>query len=100
MFPSTILPGLAALALTALTAHAQPAARPDPLDPAAAVPAPVLATAIPRSARAAADQPLSWRDANDAVTRIGGWRVYAREGRQPDPAPAASPQPHTGHRSP
>ena len=100
MCPFIFLPGLAALALTALTAQAQPAARPDPLDPAAAVPAPVLVSAIARSARAAADPPLSWRDANDAVARIGGWRVYAREGRPPDPVPAAMPQPHTGHRSP
>ncbi|MBC7378421.1 MAG: hypothetical protein H7346_13450 [Burkholderiaceae bacterium] len=36
------------------------------------------------------EKPVSWRDANDTVARIGGWRVYAREAQQPDPAPAAT----------
>lgn len=51
-----------------------------------------------------------WRDANDTVGRIGGWRSYAKEGREPAapgapnptssptpaaPAPAANP--HAGH---
>ena len=60
----------------------------------------------------------SWRDANDTVGRIGGWRAYAKEGQQPSPqgttspasigapstpgratAPAAAPaaNPHEGH---
>jgi hypothetical protein len=53
----------------------------------------------------------SWRDANDAVGRIGGWRAYAKEGREPagqsSPKPAgsgtpaqptpASSNPHEGH---
>ena len=37
------------------------------------------------------EKPVSWRDANDTVTRIGGWRVYAREAQQLDPAPAVKP---------
>jgi hypothetical protein len=100
MFPFHALPGLPALAFAALTAQAQPAPRPDPLNPAAAVPAVVTVSAIPRDARAPADKPVSWREANDTVARIGGWRVYAREGRPADAAPAAPSQPHTGHRSP
>lgn len=28
----------------------------------------------------------SWREANDNVGRIGGWRAYAREAAQPDSA--------------
>jgi hypothetical protein len=53
-----------------------------------------------------------WRDANDTVTQIGGWRVYAKEAQQSDPAsssnaapmmPAtptvAKPNPHEGHGS-
>lgn len=56
----------------------------------------------------------SWRDANDTVGRIGGWRAYAKEGREPAPqgapapagaaapssparAPAAVTNPHQGH---
>ncbi|MGH8758751.1 MAG: hypothetical protein ACREVW_04460 [Burkholderiales bacterium] len=35
------------------------------------------------------DQPVtSWVEVNDTVGKIGGWRVYAKEARQPDPAAA------------
>ena len=47
-------------------------------------------------------QLLPWRDANDRVGAIGGWRFYAREAQQgngpstgqptPAPAPASTPQ--------
>lgn len=31
------------------------------------------------------EQPvLPWRETNDTVGKIGGWRFYAREGQQPD----------------
>lgn len=45
---------------------------------------------------------LPWRQANDAVGRIGGWRAYAREaqnaGPQHDPAPRREAEPGvTGH---
>jgi hypothetical protein len=58
------------------------------------------------------DQKLgSWREANDAVTRIGGWRTYLKEAQEPDPktvtpiAPVVPvrpvtpvpPNPHAGH---
>lgn len=59
------------------------------------------------------DQKLgSWREANDTVTRIGGWRTYLKEAQAPEvmepsapgvptapakaPSPAA-PNPHAGH---
>lgn len=100
MFPFHVLPGLPALALAALTAQAQPAVRLDPLDPAAAVPAVVVVSTIRRDARAPADKPVSWREANDTVARIGGWRVYARQPHPPDPAPAVPSPPHSGHRAP
>ena len=36
------------------------------------------------------DAPVSaWREANDTVGRIGGWRSYAREAAQPGAVPAA-----------
>lgn len=40
----------------------------------------------------------SWRKANDEVGRIGGWRAYAKEARQPEPtrtpsAPAGAGKP-------
>lgn len=57
-------------------------------------------------------EPAPWVDTNNNVGRIGGWRVYAKEARQPDApdmpaAPAsvpkseaAKPQPagHQGHK--
>lgn len=56
------------------------------------------------------DQKLgSWRDANDTVTRIGGWRSYLKEVQTPDaktttpaassatPATPAAANPHAGH---
>ena len=46
----------------------------------------------------------SWREVNDQVRQIGGWRTYAREAAQPDannpvtPASAAATSgAHTGH---
>lgn len=61
------------------------------------------------------DQPiLSWREANDTVDKIGGWRFYAKETTLPDAAdastdhkthpqieesvkPSTSTDPHSGH---
>ncbi len=85
---------LAASLLATLTAQAQPAAkaaRPDPLDPKASVPTLSYESSFAQYRRLGDEKPVSWRDANDTVTRIGGWRVYAREAQQPDPAPAAKP---------
>lgn len=43
-----------------------------------------------------ADVPVRpWREVNDQVGRIGGWRVYAREGQGSGPSPAAGG--HAGH---
>jgi len=67
--------------------------RPDPLNAQASVP-PLLHESAFTKYRRLTDVPVgSWRDANDTVTRIGGWRVYAREAAGPaSPAsPPASP---------
>ena len=79
------------LASTAL-AIAQPAPqrKADPLDAAADVPRVVYRSPLAEYRRFA-DQPVgSWREANDAANRAGGWRAYARESREPAPAAAAS----------
>ena len=105
---------LAATLLATLAAQAQPAAktaRPDPLDPKASVPALSYVSSFSQYRLLGDEKPVSWRDANDTVTRIGGWRVYAREAQQADPAPAtpaavptdkAKPMPagHGGHKMP
>ena len=46
-----------------------------------------------------ADQPVAgWRQSNDTVRSIGGWRAYAREAQGAASAPAAaSSSPHAGH---
>ena len=103
------------VSLLALPAQAQPASRiaaPDPLDAKAKVPALVYESALAGYLRMAEVKPTPWREANDTVTRIGGWRAYTREAQQPEtppPAPTPSPSratptaptsPHAGHRAP
>jgi hypothetical protein len=118
----------AALCTSAFVAQAQgagspatvPATRPDPLDAKANVPALTYSSAFSRFRGLGNDKPMSWREANDAVARIGGWRVYAREAQQPDATPSSTDAPtapkpggaessappmpmspgHSGHRSP
>jgi hypothetical protein len=68
-------------------------ARPDPSSPAASVPAAVHRSALAGYQRYLEQPAGSWREANETVNRIGGWRVYAREANQPDAAAAASSKP-------
>ena len=92
-----LVPGVLSVALSganfAVTAQTAPLGRgPDPLDARAAVPAVGYESALTRSRRSVAqERAVSWREANDTAARIGGWRAYAREAQQPDPAPAPSP---------
>lgn len=91
--PKTLMLLLAAALLPPL-AHAQRAARPDPLDAQAATVPLVHRSALAGYRRLAADSPaVPWREANDAVERIGGWRAYAREAAAPDVA-ASAPSAH------
>jgi len=79
-----------------LPTHAEPAVRankPDPLDPKASVPTLNYESSFKQYRRLGDEKPLSWREANDTVTHIGGWRVYLREAQQPEPATAAMPPP-------
>lgn len=107
MIPSSLRTGwcrcIPALALVAAAAIAQaqgaPArtARADPLDPQARVPAAIHQSPLAGYRRLGDDRRLSWKEANETVNRIGGWRVYAREAQQPDPA--ASAPAHGGHKT-
>lgn len=114
--PRWLMP--AALCVVAGFAAAQTstsaARKPDPLDPGASVPTVAYESAFSRYRRTADDKVIPWREANDTAARIGGWRVYAREAQQPDPAASASaatpaqpatkampmPQGHGGHKMP
>lgn len=111
-----LLPAACALAISAAHAQQAPrtAAQSDPLDAKAVVPALVYWSALTGYRRLSDDEPLSWREANDTVGRIGGWRAYAREASEPESAgseatvapiaPAASapsksmPATHGGHK--
>ena len=108
------------LTTSALAQTAPTDRRPDPLDPKAKVPVLRYESAIAQHRPWSDEKVVSWREANDAVARIGGWRVYAREARQADapaapaPAPAAKlpdampanmtqkpmPAGHSGHKQP
>lgn len=80
---------LAALLLP-MAVLAQSAPRPDPLDAKAATAPLVYRSALTGYKKLAAESPpVAWRDANDAVERIGGWRAYAREANAPAAAPSA-----------
>lgn len=79
----SVLAALAALA-------AAPARAADPLDAKARV-APLTHRSAFAAYRGHDDvKPVPWREANDTVGRIGGWRAYAREAAASEP-PAATP---------
>jgi len=80
---------------------AAPPPTPDPADPQAAVPATVWRSALSRFRPGNDADARNWREANDEVTRIGGWRTYLREAHAPEPpaqdAVGAPPKPPAGH---
>jgi hypothetical protein len=107
----TLLRGLApatlcaaALAAAAPAPMPSPSSRPDPLDPHVSVPALVYQSSLMPARRVDEQPPIPWREANDSVGRIGGWRTYAREAAEPTAAPAASMPSgysgHSGHKTP
>jgi hypothetical protein len=87
-------PWLAAVAAALLPAAAMaqggsaPPPRPD--DAKAPVPALQHRSAIADYRRLDGPAPsVPWREANDRVERIGGWRAYAREAQAPAPSASA-----------
>jgi hypothetical protein len=90
----SIVPAALLLALTLAQAQTPTnAKKPQQVDPANAD-APVAALTYRSSFthyRPLLDEPVAaWRSSNDQIAKISGWRVYAKEARQPD-APAAVP---------
>ena len=120
MFMSTLhASALGAALLCCVQTQAQTASsaavRSDPLDAKASVPLLRHESSFAQYRRLSDEKLISWREANDTVARIGGWRVYAREAQQPEPMrepmpaaqaapPASSPQrmapAHGGHKTP
>ena len=93
---------LAVLLLMPATAVAQdraahrPDVRPEAADPRAATVPLVHRSALSSYRRTGGEDPpaTAWREANDTVGRIGGWRAYAREAQAgASTAPSASSPP-------
>lgn len=74
-----------------------PRAAADPLDPTVVVPATVHRSSLTNYRSAGELRVGSWKDANEQVNRIGGWRTYAREAAAPA-VPAASAPAAVGHK--
>lgn len=99
MVPKSLRPGwfrgISALTLLAAACVVQAQGNPgrperaDPLDAQARVPAAAYQSPLAGYRRLGEDKPVSWKDANETVNRIGGWRAYAREAQQPDAAASA-----------
>ena len=77
----------------ASTSSPSPMATADPTQAQASVPPAVHRSAFTRYRPLATTAPVPWREANDTVNRIGGWRAYAREAAQPEAAPATPTPP-------
>jgi hypothetical protein len=89
--PALLLASLAVLASVPAMAQT-PKARPDPADARAPVAPLTYKSSLAQYRKPDAEAPpLAWRDANDAVERIGGWRAYAREAAAAPAAPASAP---------
>lgn len=93
---------IAAAAPLAWAQAAPNGAKPDPQDAKASVPRVIYKSSF-TSYRVLSDGKLmSWKETNDNVGRIGGWRAYAKEAQQPEPpgadksAPADSAKPMQG----
>ena len=103
---------IAAVFAIALVQSPASNAEPEPIVAKAAVP--VLNYQSPfRDYRLFGDaKPIAWKDANDEVARIGGWRAYAKEATETPSAPPTAPvdkapataskpsvpdKPHSGH---
>ena len=78
----------------------------------ASIPVPLKFDSVLASYTPMTDQKLgSWREANDTVARIGGWRAYLKESQTPDaamprttnlpvapvPVVPSKASPHVGH---
>lgn len=102
-WPGMALIGLLAAALSTQApaqGTAAPAKRPDPLDAQARVPVVVHSSALSSYRRLGDDRRIEWKEANETVNRIGGWRTYAREAQPGSvgstPAGSATPAPASG----
>lgn len=90
MFNTLAACGLALIAFTPQLSMAQSPVPKAPASAAAALTGPAATTA-PNFVSAlegyrpyTEEAPVDWKAANDTTARIGGWRAYAKEARQPE----------------
>lgn len=91
------------IALAPLAAAAQ-AASPQPAAPNERITLPEYRSTLQDYRPFTEEKVAPWRDSNDTVGRVGGWRVYAKEAREKTPAADQPAQqqpanPHAGHGS-
>ena len=85
------LPAVAAVAAALLSPAEFVHAAPDPTDAQAIAPNVPYRSPFHDYRPLGDDKLLPWKASNDEVAKIGGWRVYAKEAREPQavsPAPA------------
>jgi hypothetical protein len=86
-------------ACVAGSAAAQTAARPDPADPKAAVPASPYVSAF-KDYRPYVDPEVArWRQSNEEMGRLGGHIGHMPKAQEPTVKPAAKPPAHAGQGS-
>ena len=97
LLKATIFGSLAFLSVSAIAQEAQPS-KPETTN--ISLPSKLQYKSAISGYQVYADQEvLPWREANDRVGRIGGWRAYAKEAATGQPAPDTPPaaNPHAGH---
>lgn len=66
--------------------------KPDPLDANAPVPKLIYRSSL-ADYRGLSDEKLTpWKETNDNVGRVGGWRAYAKEAQAPESAGDSAPR--------
>lgn len=66
-------------------------AKPDPQDARSPVPRAIYRSSLADYRVFSDEQVTSWKESNDKVGRIGGWRAYAKEAQEPEPAVRSTP---------
>ena len=101
----------APMLVTAQDRSTELASRSNPADSTVHVPSAVYRSSFAGYHGFAEQKVADWRESNDKVGQIGGWRAYAREAKTPDPAqrpdagthstdkpaPADAGEPHRHH---
>ncbi len=82
---------LAAAAPPAWAQSAPNSSMADPQDAKAPVPPVIYRSPLANYRVLSDDTVTSWKETNDNVGRIGGWRAYAKEAQEPEPAVDPTP---------